>query len=70
MARYGIYEGSISVHCCFEYSVVDFTKPTMIHGEHYQNQYDQICECFSLEDATLICEALNMQEEIKNAESK
>lgn len=27
--------------------------------EHYEGQYDPVCECFEQEDAQLICNALN-----------
>lgn len=66
MARYAIYKGSQSAHCCFEATVVDTTKPDIIGGEHYkdsgpngQYHYEAVCECFSVEDAELVCRALN-----------
>lgn len=66
MARYAIYNGSQSAHCCFEATVVDTTKPDIICGEHYkdsgpdgQYHYEAVCECFSVEDAELVCKALN-----------
>ena len=64
MARYAIYRGSQSAHCCFEATVVDTTKPDMIGGEHYQGSdgqfhHEAVCECFSEEDAELVCRALN-----------
>ena len=63
-SRYIIYIGSKSAHCCFEATVMDATKPEMIGGEHYKDRsgqfhYETICECFSLEDAELVCIALN-----------
>lgn len=62
--RYKIFNGSKSVHCCFDATVMDTTKPEIIGGEHYagrdgQLHYETVCECFSLEDAQLICDALN-----------
>jgi hypothetical protein len=65
--RYQIYNGSQSRHCCFEYTVVDTTKPDMIGGKQYkdpscaggQYHYETICECFSHEDAVIVCKALN-----------
>ena len=64
MTRYAIYNGSQSAHCCFYATVVDTTKPEMIHGEHYrgidgQLHYEAVCECFSQEAAELVCKALN-----------
>lgn len=66
-ARYMIYEGSQSKHCCFEATVVDTTKPDIIGGEHYkdssgQYHYEIVCECFTMEDAETICAALNSGE--------
>ena len=66
MGRYIIYNGSKSAHCCFEATVMDSTKPEIINGEHYEDglgkHYETICECFSIEDAELVCKALNMLE--------
>lgn len=63
MVRYIIYEGSKSEHCCFEVTVMDSTKPEIVGGEHYEDEYgkhyETVCECFSMEDDLLICEALN-----------
>jgi hypothetical protein len=65
--RYQIYKGSQSSHCCFDATVVDTTKPDIIGGEHYkgsdgQYHYDIVCECFSIEDAEKIRDALNSLE--------
>lgn len=62
--RYQIFNGSRSAHCCFEATVVDIAQPVIIAGQHYkgldgQLHYETVCECFSLEDAQLICDALN-----------
>lgn len=65
MSRYQVIEGSQSYHCCFECTVVDTTKPVMIHGEHYNNQYEPLCETFGRADADLICLALNNMENNK-----
>lgn len=67
MDRYIIITGSKSGHCCFEATVVDTTKPVIIGGKHYEpdglgKQYETVCECFSLEDAELVCRALNTLE--------
>lgn len=62
-ARYIVVEGSVSGHCCFEWTVADLSKPTLINGEHYSPkgvpQYWNICECFDEEDAAAIASALN-----------
>lgn len=57
--RYCIEDGSQSCHCCFEYTVVDLTRPVMIYGSHYKGKHEPVCECFTREDAELICDALN-----------
>lgn len=61
--RYKIMDCSLSCHCCFEYTVVDTTKPDMIGGEHYKDEkgfhYETVCECFEYDDAKLVCDALN-----------
>lgn len=31
----------------------------MAYGEHYEGEYESVCECFDEADATLICQALN-----------
>jgi len=66
--RYTIYKGSQSWHCCFAATVVDTTKPEIRGGEHYKDQtgqlqYESVCECFTIEDAERIADALNAQEE-------
>lgn len=67
--RYQIYKGSQSAHCCFEATVVDTTKPTMIGDKHYKDagddgqfHYEPVCECFDTADAEMICGALNALE--------
>lgn len=61
--RYIIMNGSISGHCCFEFSVLDTTKPEIIGGKHYEDDkgkhYEAVCECFDEESAILICNSLN-----------
>ena len=62
--RYKIINGSNSGHCCFEATVVDMAKSEIIGGEYYAGSdgdiyYEIVCECFSMEDAQLICDALN-----------
>lgn len=63
--RYQSRSGSQSAHCCFQVTVIDTNKPTIIGGKHYMGsdgqtpQYETICECFEMDDAELICRALN-----------
>ena len=57
--RYEVLKGSQSCHCCFEATIVDKTKPVMIHGKHYDDQYEAVCECFDLKSAEMIAEVLN-----------
>jgi hypothetical protein len=43
---------------------MDTTKPEIIGGKHYagsdgQLHYETVCECFSMDDAQLVCDALN-----------
>ena len=47
--RYYVIDGSESGHCCFEYTVMDATKD------------EQVCECFDINHAELICSALNKE---------
>jgi hypothetical protein len=57
--RYKVVDCSQSAHCCFGCTVVDTTKPEMIGGKHYNDQYESVCETFDRADADLICAALN-----------
>jgi hypothetical protein len=59
MSRFKVVPGSQSAHCCFDCTVVDTTKPVVYGGEHYNNEYETICECFDKADADTICDALN-----------
>lgn len=65
--RYRVLPKSRSGHCCFEATVIDTEQPTIVHGEHCRHdgelQYETICECFTQEDAELVCEALNAFED-------
>ena len=64
--RYQVIERSESGHCCFECTVVDTSRPDMsadggkapmiIDGRQI---YETVCECFSIENAKLVAEALN-----------
>lgn len=53
--RYVVVEGSQSSHCCFDATVVDTSKPF----KHDAARFEQVCECFEIEDAEKIAEALN-----------
>lgn len=57
--RYIVVDGSQSAHCCFSATVVDTTRPVMIHGKHYENQFEPICECIDYDDAQRIADAMN-----------
>lgn len=65
MSRFTVIKGSQSAHCCFEATVVDMTKPVMIGDDHFDNQYESVCECFDVDDAVMICSALNSMEQAK-----
>ena len=53
--RYVVIEKSQSSHCCFEATVVDTHKPS----PYNEGQFEQVCECFDIEDAERVAEALN-----------
>lgn len=54
--RFIVVKGSLSSHCCFEYSIVD----TLAGKEDYGDYWKLImCECFEEKEANIICEALN-----------
>jgi hypothetical protein len=61
--RYKVLDGSQSGHCCFDATVVDTTKPTIIRGKPWPNaenpQYKAVCECFDSDAAELIAKTLN-----------
>lgn len=59
---YQVVDGSQSCHCCFEATVVDMRKPVMIGDEHYNDQYEVVCECFETDNAIKIAAALNATE--------
>lgn len=56
-ARYEVREGSQTAHCCFEFTVVDTTRP-----RSYRGHCHVMCECFDREEADTICSALNKME--------
>ena len=49
--RFKIVNGSNSNHCCFEFTIVD--------AEEEDKLLRDICECFELSAAQLICDSLN-----------
>lgn len=53
--RYAVVLGSQTAHCCFEATVVDTHERSSI----FPDQFIPICECFNVEDAQLIANALN-----------
>lgn len=61
--RYKIIKGSQSAHCCFDWTIVDTTRPVIIGGKQYEGQFEAVCECFQEEDAKLIAKALNRKEQ-------
>ena len=69
MHRYKVVEGSHSAHCCFQWTVVDTSRPEMTgDGEQYVGrngpEYEAVCECVTWEDADNICTALNYCEDM------
>lgn len=60
MSRYKAVPGSQTLHCCFAATVVDTTKPVMVGGKHWMDQYEPVCECFDPALATQIAAALNV----------
>lgn len=61
LIMYEVVEGSESSHCCFTYSVVDRLRLRYLDSNGVQH-YRIVCECWSLEDARRICDALNRTE--------
>lgn len=70
--RYRVYPFSLSAHRCFEATVVDTNRPQLEGGKSYIGKqyttnhngveyplYDAVCECFEVEDAQRIANALN-----------
>lgn len=58
--RYYVIEQSQSGHCCFEATVVDSHTPCTAYPA--AGRYVQVCECFNVEDAYKISDALNTAE--------
>lgn len=53
--RYKAVEGSESAHCCFKATVVD----TQTSNPSFCDELDWVCECFDMESAQKIADALN-----------
>lgn len=68
--RYEIRLGSQSCHCCFQATVVDTSRPVLIHGKQYSDSsglcWEPVCECLNTEDALEICRALNERDALVN----
>ena len=61
--RYIIIDSSFSAHCCFGYSIID-TKAGKVHyGDYWKKS---MCETFDIEEAEIICKALNSYPEANN----
>lgn len=58
MPRYQVVPDSVSSHCCFRATVIDSKSPS----KFYPGLYETVCECFSLEDANKVADALNAVE--------
>lgn len=54
--KYEIIEGSESAHCYFSHTVVN----TYIQSFPNLPYFETVAECFSKEDAELVCKALNL----------
>ncbi len=61
--RYQVVEKSISAHCCFEATVID----THNKGRYIHDQGQCICECFEVEDARKVADALNNVQSVRKA---
>lgn len=59
MSRYFIQTRGHSEHSAAAFEVADRSKPFMVAGKHYKGQYDTVCACWNIEDAEMICKALN-----------
>ncbi len=55
--RYELVHESVSAHCCFGFTIIDTTQPADATSKHV------MCECFYLEYAEKILEALNSTEQ-------
>jgi len=59
--RYKLIDGSQSSHCCFEFTIVDTTKPIANLNKELV-YYEEVCETFDRQSAELILNALNTNE--------
>lgn len=59
MTRFQVDTTYIDHSCCYGAQVVDTDKPIIIGNEHYRNQFATVCECYDIETAAMIAEALN-----------
>ena len=55
-ARFIVIDGSLSAHCCFDYTIVDTRAGKEDYGDYWKRT---MCECFEKEEAEMICQALN-----------
>lgn len=66
--RYRVIDGSVSNHCCFEYTVVDSAVEMSDYNHYYLSKYGYIfevlAECYTKEDAERVCDALNKADDI------
>ena len=61
---YKVIKGSQTAHCCFKATVIDTTAHQLDGDVNHmiiggEEQYEPVCETFSIEEADLICLALN-----------
>ena len=54
--RYIIVDGSVSAHCCFEYTIVDTLEGKEDYGDYWKKS---TCETFERAEAEIICDSLN-----------
>jgi hypothetical protein len=54
--RYIIVAGSVSKHCCFDYTIIDTAAGKEGRGGYWKRS---MCETFDEEEAKVICDALN-----------
>lgn len=54
--RYIIVDGSLSSHCCFQFTIVDTDAGKKPYGDYWERS---MCETFQRDEAEQICAALN-----------
>jgi hypothetical protein len=62
--RYRVVTESVSNHCCFEATVIDTenlnqSDRSSYHADTYGIHFKTVCETFTLEEARMVCNALN-----------